>query len=66
MDLDGPALLLTLHGACLQALAAHHAVAFEGLSQAARRSRNILPARVVKSLLNLDQTAAWLRHVTAP
>eukprot|EP00975_Prorocentrum_lima_P036249 7626018-Prorocentrum_lima.AAC.1 len=64
--MDAPGLLLALHSKLLRKLAGHHGIPFQGLAQAARHSRKVLPAQLVKTLVSLDLVAAWVRHATLP
>jgi hypothetical protein len=57
-------LLLGLHGSCLRTICERTGVHTEGLAQAARTAK--IKGKLGRNLRELDTTAAWIRHVTAP
>ena len=65
--LDDPAMLLIrLHGMALRACSRHMGTHFEGLQVASRKmhKKKVITTKLCRQLCALDNTVAWVRHVT--
>jgi hypothetical protein len=62
--MDAAALLLALHGHVLRQISETHGHHYEGLGQCAKSKQ--FSCGVSRRLRQLDNAAAWIRHVTGP